>query len=72
MKVTIITWHRSEKETIGLAKVGLKHGDILEDPAWVSRILDIYNTGLNVMLAHTGSNPDNIIVGVSDDLFKTR
>jgi hypothetical protein len=43
-----------------------------EDPTdWILVVLEIYGTGLNVMLAHS-SEPGSIMVGVSDDLFKQR
>jgi len=74
MKLIIQSWHRSEKETKGLESVGLKHGDVLKDPiGWAGLILEIYATGLNVMLAHASlTEPDVMLLGVSDDLFKQR
>jgi len=72
MKIIIRAWHQSEKERKGLATVGLKDGDAIKSSDWASIVLSIYATGLNVMLAHTSKDPEAVILGVADDLFRQR
>ena len=80
MKAQIVLWHHSEKEKEGIKSINFEHNQILDQAdtfqmfdEWIGEIVQkIYDVGLNVMVGHMQSNPEMIILGVSDDLSRTR